>query len=159
MTSPLFLGIDTGGTYTDAVLADHATDEVLASAKSLTTPQDLAVGITGLVLRHWVRSDLVSVKELCLSLVAFKPVSPARLHWLLFTHLALVCTLLCYLPFSKLVHLGGVFMSPTRNMANNNRAVRHVNPWNHPVKVHSYEEYEDEFRDKLKASGYALEKE
>ena len=39
------LGIDTGGTYTDAVLADHATDEVLASAKALTTPQDLAVGI------------------------------------------------------------------------------------------------------------------
>lgn len=41
------LGIDTGGTYTDAVLADHTTDEVLASAKSLTTPQDLAIGITG----------------------------------------------------------------------------------------------------------------
>ncbi|MFH1571491.1 MAG: hydantoinase/oxoprolinase family protein [Gemmatimonadota bacterium] len=41
------LGIDTGGTYTDAVLADHSTDEVLASAKALTTPQDLAVGIAG----------------------------------------------------------------------------------------------------------------
>ena len=39
------LGIDTGGTYTDAVLVDHATGEVLAAAKALTTRHDLAVGI------------------------------------------------------------------------------------------------------------------
>ena len=38
------LGIDTGGTYTDAViLRDEA--EVIASAKSLTTRHDLAEGI------------------------------------------------------------------------------------------------------------------
>jgi len=39
------LGIDTGGTYTDAVLVDHATGEVLASAKALTTRHDLSIGI------------------------------------------------------------------------------------------------------------------
>ena len=39
------LGIDTGGTYTDAVLVEHATGEVLASAKALTTRYDLSVGI------------------------------------------------------------------------------------------------------------------
>ncbi len=39
------LGIDTGGTYTDAVLVDHATGEVLAAAKALTTRHDLSVGI------------------------------------------------------------------------------------------------------------------
>ena len=39
------LGIDTGGTYTDAVLVDHATGEVLAAAKSLTTRHDLSIGI------------------------------------------------------------------------------------------------------------------
>ncbi len=39
------LGIDTGGTYTDAVLVDHATDEVLAGAKALTTRHDLSIGI------------------------------------------------------------------------------------------------------------------
>lgn len=38
------LGIDTGGTYTDAVLLDEA-EGVLASAKALTTKHDLAVGI------------------------------------------------------------------------------------------------------------------
>ncbi len=39
------LGIDTGGTYTDAALVDHASGEVLASAKALTTRHDLSVGI------------------------------------------------------------------------------------------------------------------
>ena len=44
----LSLGIDTGGTYTDAVLIRDETD-VIASAKSLTTRDDLAVGIGGAV--------------------------------------------------------------------------------------------------------------
>ena len=38
------IGIDTGGTYTDAVLFDE-TRGVLAKAKALTTRQDLAIGI------------------------------------------------------------------------------------------------------------------
>ena len=54
--------------------------------------------------------------------------------------------LLAYFPFSKLMHMAGVFLSPTRNLANNNRMVRHVNPWDYPVKVHPYEEYEDELQ-------------
>jgi len=40
----IFLGIDTGGTYTDAVLLQNETT-VLAKAKALTTRHDLAVGI------------------------------------------------------------------------------------------------------------------
>ena len=39
-----FLGIDTGGTFTDAVLLD-ASKRVVAAAKSLTTRFDLAIGI------------------------------------------------------------------------------------------------------------------
>ncbi|MER9185250.1 hydantoinase/oxoprolinase family protein, partial [Mesorhizobium sp. M0767] len=49
---PLFLGIDTGGTYTDAVLWSEAGGpggKVLAKAKALTTRHDLAVGISGAV--------------------------------------------------------------------------------------------------------------
>jgi len=48
VTSHFLLGIDTGGTYTDAVLF-HETDGVIAKAKSLTTRHDLAVGIAGAV--------------------------------------------------------------------------------------------------------------
>ncbi|HUX77756.1 MAG TPA: hydantoinase/oxoprolinase family protein [Anaerolineae bacterium] len=39
------LGIDTGGTYTDAVLVDQSTGTVMAGAKALTTYHDLSVGI------------------------------------------------------------------------------------------------------------------
>lgn len=44
----LHLGLDTGGTYTDAVLFDPATG-VIAAAKSLTTKHDLSIGLTGAV--------------------------------------------------------------------------------------------------------------
>lgn len=40
----LYLGVDTGGTYTDAVLIKNE-EAVIASAKSLTTRADLALGI------------------------------------------------------------------------------------------------------------------
>ena len=39
------IGIDTGGTYTDAVVYDFDTGRVLAKGKSPTTRNDLAVGI------------------------------------------------------------------------------------------------------------------
>jgi len=52
---PLFLGIDTGGTYTDAVLwaegVSGAPGRLIAKAKALTTRHDLAVGISGAVDR------------------------------------------------------------------------------------------------------------
>ncbi len=40
-----FLGVDTGGTYTDAVIVDDGADRVIGHAKSLTTRVDLALGI------------------------------------------------------------------------------------------------------------------
>lgn len=44
----LLLGVDTGGTYTDAVLI-RDDEIVIASAKSLTTRHDLAIGVGGAV--------------------------------------------------------------------------------------------------------------
>ena len=44
---PILLGIDTGGTYTDAVLFDEESGRVAAAAKALTTRRDLSVGIHG----------------------------------------------------------------------------------------------------------------
>lgn len=44
-----FLGVDTGGTYTDAVIVDEAATRVIGKAKSLTTRGDLAIGIGGAV--------------------------------------------------------------------------------------------------------------
>ena len=41
------IGIDTGGTYTDAVVYDFHNKKILDSAKALTTKNDLSVGILG----------------------------------------------------------------------------------------------------------------
>ncbi|OHB83227.1 MAG: menaquinol oxidoreductase [Planctomycetes bacterium RBG_16_64_12] len=121
----------------------------------------LGIGLSGVCLRHLIKTDVVAVKELAVGLAAFSPWSAdfAAISPLFYGHLFLVCVLLAYLPFSKLSHMAGVFLSPTRNLANSNRAVRHVNPWDYPVKVHPYEEYEDELRDKMKAAGLPVEKE
>jgi N-methylhydantoinase A/oxoprolinase/acetone carboxylase beta subunit len=46
MTKKSFiLGIDTGGTYTDAAVIDAESHRILASAKSITTKGDLAIGV------------------------------------------------------------------------------------------------------------------
>jgi len=119
----------------------------------------LGVAISGVLMRNFYKVDFVRVKELAMGLVNFNPVVPEGIGLPFYVHLFLVSVLLAYFPFSKLMHMAGVFLSPTRNLANNNRIQRHINPWNYPVKVHTYEEYEDEFRDKMKAAGIPVEKE
>jgi nitrate reductase gamma subunit len=102
--------------------------------------------------------DLLGVKNLAMGLFTFKPVVPEGIGLPFFVHLFLVCVLVAYFPFSKLMHMGGIFLSPTRNMTGDSRRKRHVNPWNYPVKVHTYEEYENEFRDKMIQAGLPVEK-
>jgi nitrate reductase gamma subunit len=119
----------------------------------------LSIAVTGILMRYFDKVDLIKVKELAISLFTFQPVVPNGIGVMFFIHLFLVCTLISYMPFSKLLHMPGIFLSPTRNLANNSRMKRHINPWDHPVRVHTYEEYEDEFRDKMKAAGLPLEKE
>lgn len=117
----------------------------------------LAIAGSGILIRYVTRVDLVAVKRLALGLATFHPVVPAGLNAMFLIHLMLICTLAAYFPFSKLVHAGGVFLSPTRNLANNNRSKRHINPWNRPVKTHTYPEWEEEFRGKIKAAGIPLD--
>jgi len=45
----LGLGIDAGGTYTDAVIVEFASQQVLAKAKALTTKDDLSVGVAAAI--------------------------------------------------------------------------------------------------------------
>ena len=119
----------------------------------------MAIGVSGILMRYFIRVDIVGVKQVTMGLVTMSPVAPDTVGVIFYIHLFLVSTLFAYFPFSKLMHLGGVFMSPTRNLANNSRMVRHINPWNYPVHVHTYDEYEDEFREKMKKAGLPVEKE
>ena len=118
----------------------------------------VGVAVSGLLMRYFVKTDVVAVKQLGLGLMTLSPVVLATVTPLFFVHLLLVSTLIAYFPFSKLVHMPGVFLSPTRNLANTNRMKRHVNPWDYPVKVHTYQEWEEEFRDKIVAAGLPLDK-
>lgn len=117
----------------------------------------LGIVISGLLMRFVVRVDVAAIKQFALGLAVLHPVVTTSITPMFLVHLLLVSVLVAYFPFSKLMHLGGVFLSPTRNLANNNRSKRHVNPWNYPVKTHSYAEWEHEFRDKLKAAKLPLE--
>ncbi len=117
--------------------------------------------ITGILMRYLLRSgiDIVSIKQLAVGLVTFSPVINGDIGAIFYTHLFLVSCLLVYFPFSKLMHMGGVFLSPTRNMANDSRRRRHINPWNPEIKPHSYASYEDEFREFMVNAGIPVEKE
>jgi nitrate reductase gamma subunit len=119
----------------------------------------LAIAVSGVLMRYFIKTDIVGVKVLTMGLVTLSPTLPGGIGPVFYIHLFLLCTLFAYFPFSKLVHMAGVFMSPTRNLANNNRAKRHINPWNYPVHVHTYAEYEDDFREKMKKAGLPVEKE
>lgn len=116
------------------------------------------IAVTGIMMRYFTKVDIVGIKELTMGLVTFHPTVPEGISGLFFVHLFFVSVLLVYFPFSKLMHAGGIFMSPTRNLTTDTRARRHINPWNYPVKVHTYEEYEDEFRDKMIEAGLPVDK-
>ena len=118
----------------------------------------LALGFTGMLMRYLIRVDITKVKELSLGLFKFSPTAPEGIGVIFYIHLFIICVLIAYFPFSKLMHLAGVFMSPTRNLANNSRFVRHINPWDYPVETHTYEEYEDEFREHMIEAGLPVEK-
>lgn len=149
----------------------------MPQARYISLPADyfplfllLSIACTGIMMRymgafmlHLFNADslsvpLVKVKALGLGLVTGRPVVPDEIGTIFFIHLFLICVLLVYFPMSKLMHMGGVFLSPTRALANNNRAERHVNPWEYDVKTHTYEEYEDEFRQKMIDAGLPVDR-
>jgi nitrate reductase gamma subunit len=116
------------------------------------------IALSGIFMRYITKIDVTAAKELAMGLVTFRPVIPEGVSALFYVHIFFVSILLAYFPFSKLMHLGGIFLSPTRNMTTDTRARRHINPWNYPVPVHTYEEYEDEFREKMVEAGVPVEK-
>ena len=114
---------------------------------------------SGILMRLIYRVDLVKVKGLMVKIFSLQPVAPEGIGLIFYVHLFLVSILIAYFPLSKLMHSAGIFLSPTRNLRNNSRRERHVNPWNYPVNVHTYEEYENEFRQSMKEVGLHVERE
>ena len=139
---------------------------VIPRVRYLSLPNDffplfllLGVVIAGIAMRYFFRVDIEGVKEVAMGLVTLHPVVVAGIGPIFYVHLFLASVLIGYFPWSKLMHAGGIVLSPTRNQANDSRAVRHVNPWNPDLPVHTYAEYEDEFKDKLVKAGLPLDAE
>ncbi len=109
--------------------------------------------VSGILLRHVYRQDMLLVKAFLFGLLYLNPIPYGGFGIMFYIHLCLVSILIAYIPNSKLMHMAGVFLSPTRNLKNDSRMKRHINPWNYPVKEHTYEEWEKEFKDALKEAG------
>ena len=77
---------------------------------------------------------LVDVKAFILGLLTLHPVAPPQ-HPLFLLHFFLVLMLMIYFPFSKLLHAGGIFFSPSRNQPYQVQSAgkRYVNPWDKPA--------------------------
>jgi nitrate reductase gamma subunit len=88
----------------------------------------LLVIITGNQMRFLGGLEMAQARQFVAGVLTFHPVPPPATP--AFTiHLLLVCVLLVYIPFSKLVHLGGLVFNPTLNQTNTPRQQRHVGPW------------------------------
>lgn len=165
ITAPTFYQTD--AIFLGAILFLFLRRVTLANIRYISLPADyfplfliFAIASTGILMRYVFRVDVIAIKQLTHGLTTFSPAITGQIGAIFFVHVLLICALMVYFPFSKLMHMAGIFMSPTRNMINNSRMVRHINPWNDPnIKPHSYAGYEDEFREFMKEGGIPVEKE
>jgi nitrate reductase gamma subunit len=95
----------------------------------------LAVAVSGILLKVFFRTYIVDVKALVLGLIHFQPMA-ADTHWLFALHFLLVMALLIYFPLGKLMHSGGLILSPTRNQRANFEE-RFVNAWDFSVSYNA----------------------
>jgi len=116
------------------------------------------IAVSGVLMRLVYKVDLVQVKEWVMAMLSLRLLPPKGVNLLFYIHLFFVSLLMAYFPVSKLMHVPGIFLSPTRNLRNMSRRERHINPWNSVVKVHTYEEWEDAFRESMKEVGLPTEK-
>ena len=107
----------------------------VARVKYISSPSDylwllflMSIAITGIVMRFILHTDIIAVKEFSLGLVRFNW-QDLPVDFPLMVHLFLVSILMILLPFSKLLHIPGLFFAPTRNQVDNSREKRHIAPW------------------------------
>jgi len=86
------------------------------------------IGVSGLIMQFVSRTDVVMVKQFFTGLMTFSW-GQLPVDFPLIVHLLLVAVLMILFPFSKLLHVPGIFFSPTRNQVDNPREKRHIAPW------------------------------
>jgi len=88
----------------------------------------LGIGMSGMAMTNVVHTDIVAVKMFFLGLLRLD-FQPLPSDPVLLVHLFLVAVLMIIFPFSKLLHVPGIFFSPTRNQVDDARERRHLAPW------------------------------
>ncbi|MBF0139473.1 MAG: respiratory nitrate reductase subunit gamma [Magnetococcales bacterium] len=93
----------------------------------------LGIGGSGLLMDYVLRPDIIAIKRAMTTLwtspeATLSVTGPGDVLFIL--HLIMVAVLLLIIPFSKLMHMDGIFFSPSRNQVDNPREKRHINPWN-----------------------------
>ena len=90
------------------------------------------IGVSGLMMKYVAHTDIVQVKVYFLGLMRFN-IQDLPTDGPLLVHLGAVAALMIVFPFSKLLHVPGVFFSPSRNQVDDARDKRHLAPWAAPM--------------------------
>jgi len=107
----------------------------VARIKYISAPSDygwlvllIFIGLSGITMRFITHTDIIQVKAFALGLKTFEwQALPFDLP--LLVHLLLVSVLMILMPFSKLLHIPGLFFAPTRNQTDTPREKRHISSW------------------------------
>lgn len=107
----------------------------VARVRYISAPSDylmliliMIIAASGLVTSFVVHTDIIQVKAFMLGMLSFDFQELPQTTTIL-VHLFFVAVLGLVLPFSKLLHIPGVFFSPTRNQVDNPREQRHIADW------------------------------
>jgi nitrate reductase gamma subunit len=92
----------------------------------------LAIGASGLVMTFLIPTDIIGLKQYLAGLWNLDP-QPLPEDPALVIHLLLVAMLMVVAPYSKILHMAGVFFSPTRNQPDDSRRRRHLAAWAMPL--------------------------
>jgi len=108
---------------------------LVARVRYISAPSDylmllllIVIASSGLVMSFISHIDIVQMKSFMLGILSFD-LKELPESSVLLIHLSLVALLGFILPVSKLLHIPGVFYSPTRNQVDNPREKRHVVEW------------------------------
>ncbi|MES9844008.1 MAG: respiratory nitrate reductase subunit gamma [Candidatus Sedimenticola sp. PURPLELP] len=88
----------------------------------------MVIGVSGLMMSFVAHTDIVMVKQFFTGVFIFSW-GELPVDFPLIVHLLLVALLMILFPFSKLLHVPGIFFSPSRNQVDNPREKRHLAPW------------------------------
>lgn len=133
------LGIYGGIAMVVGLLGLWARRLVQERIRYITGPSDhlmlallVLIGASGLNMKFLVHTDIIQVKAFFLGLLRFN-IQELPADGPLLIHLGAVAVLMIVFPFSKLLHVPGVFFSPSRNQVDDARDKRHLAPWAAPM--------------------------